>query len=119
MLNSIDLYYKIQMPEHFLIGHGLGAVFSKACYGNYLVVFQNVTIGVQDGLYPSIGDKTVIYPNCIIAGKTIIGENSVIGAGTKLINKTIPDCSLVFEKDGNLCVKQNTQSEIEKYFRIN
>lgn len=118
MQNGLDLYYKIEMPEHFLIGHGLGTVFSKAVYGNYLVVFQNVTIGVQDGKYPSIGENAVIYSNCIIAGESRIGKNCVVGAGTRLINKTIPDNSIVLEKDGKLLVKDNTRNETGKYFIV-
>lgn len=118
MLNNIDLYYKIKMPEHFLIGHGLGSVFSKATYGNYIVAFQNVTIGVQDGFYPKIGNKTIIYPGCVISGNTIIGDNCVIGAGTVLINNTAPDNSIVFRKGGNIFIKENTRCEIAKYFKI-
>jgi serine O-acetyltransferase len=118
MLNSLDLFYKINMPEHFLIGHGLGTVFSNSTYGNYLVVFQNVTIAVQDNLYPSIGEKVVIYPNTIVAGNTVIGSNSVIGAGTKLINKVIPANSIVYERDGVLTIKQNNRDEISNYFNV-
>jgi serine O-acetyltransferase len=118
MLNGVDLYYKIQMPKYFLVGHGLGTVFSRAQYGNYLVVFQNVTIAVQDKMYPMIGEKVVIYPNSIVAGNTVIGNNSVIGAGTVIINKSIPDNSIVFLQNGLLTIKNNDRHEIQKYFDI-
>ncbi|WP_052184912.1 hypothetical protein [Methylotenera sp. N17] len=118
MLNGLDLFYKIEMPEFFLIGHGLGTVFSNSTYGNYLVVFQNVTIAVQDNLYPTIGEKVVIYPNSIVAGNTVIGSNSVIGAGTKLINKVIPPNSTVYENGSKLVIKPNDRNEIRKYFDI-
>lgn len=116
MLNSLDLFYKIDMPEHFLVGHGLGTVLSNATYGNYLVVFQGVTIGVQDGSYPTIGEQVVIYPNSIVIGNSTIGNNCIIGAGTRLINKTIPDNSIVYEKDSTLVIKNNYRNEIHKYF---
>lgn len=118
MLNSIDLFFKIDMPDNFLIGHGIGTIFSKASYGNYLVVFQNVTIGTQDEKYPTIGEKVVIYPNCVISGNTTIGDNSVIGAGTVLINKDIPPNSIVYFKNGQLCIKENKQNIIQTYFDL-
>lgn len=116
MLNGVDLFYKINMPKYFLIGHGLGTVFSRAVYGNYLVVFQNVTIGVQDGCYPTIEEKVVIYPNSVISGKCIIGKNSVVGAGTVIVNKVIPENSIVFARNGVLSIKENKRNDINNYF---
>lgn len=118
MLNGVDLYYKTKMPKYFLVGHGLGTIFSRAVYGNYLVIFQNVTIGVQDGAYPIIGEKVVIYPNSVVAGNCVIGNNSVIGAGTVLVNKVIPDNSLVYLQNGLLTIKSNDRNEIQKYFDV-
>lgn len=118
MVNGVDLYYKINMPQYFLVGHGLGTVFSRAQYGNYLVIFQNVTIGTQDGIYPTIGEKVVIYPNSVVIGNSVIGENSVIGAGTILINKSISENSVVFQQNGVLTIKKNNRNEIQKYFNV-
>ena len=118
MCNGLDLYYGFVMPEHFLIGHGLGTVFSRAEYGEYLVVYQNVTIGVQKGEYPKIGERVIIYGNCFIAGRCVIGANCVIGAGTKLINKTIAPNTIVYEKNGILQTKENCNQEILNYFEL-
>jgi serine O-acetyltransferase len=120
MLNSVDLFFKIKLPKYFLLGHGIGTILSSgSTYGNYLVVFQNSTIGVQNGNYPEIGEKVIIYPNCVIAGKTTIGNNCVIGAGTVLINKNIPDNSIVHNNDsGSLHIKNNDKNLIKQYFNI-
>jgi serine O-acetyltransferase len=117
MMNGVDLFYKIKMPKYFLLGHGIGTVFSRAMYGNYLVVFQNSTIGIQDQNYPEIGDKVIIFPNCVIAGKTKIGNNCVVGAGTILINKIIPDDSIVYGGE-ILRIKHNSKNLISDYFDI-
>lgn len=119
MMNGVDLYYKIAMPEHFLIGHGLGTVLSRAQYGNFVVIFQNVTIGVQNGEYPSIGEGTVIYANSVIAGNTVIGRNCVIGAGARLINKKIPDNTLVVERSGKLVFRENESDEVKNISSLN
>ena len=111
MVNGVDLYYKISMPEHFLLGHGLATVFSRAEYGNYFVIFQNVTIGTQDGMYPKIGENVVIYPNSVVVGSCVIGDNSVVGAGTILINKSIPENSVVFQQNGVLTIKENDRND--------
>jgi serine O-acetyltransferase len=118
MTNGLDLFYKIEMPQNFIIGHGLGTVFSRATYHEYLVIFQGVTIATQDSKYPEIGAKVVVYPNSVISGNTKIGENSVIGAGTILINKTIPSNSIVFNKNGQLTIKDNIRNEINRYFDL-
>lgn len=117
MINGLDLFFKINMPANFLIGHGLGTVFSNASFGDYLVIFQSVTIGVQEGKYPTIGDKVVIYPNSVIVGTTVIGDNSVIGAGVKLINKNVPSNTIVYEKNSKLVYKKNV-NQIDKYFHV-
>jgi serine O-acetyltransferase len=117
MMNGVDLFYKIKMPKYLLLGHGLGTVFSRAKYGNYLVVFQNSTIGVQDQNYPEIGDKVIIYPNSVIVGKTKIGNNCIIGAGTILVNKTIPDNSIVHGSEV-IRTTNNSKNLIREYFDI-
>ena len=117
MLNGIDLFYKIKMPKYFLIGHGLGTIFSRATYGNYLVVFQNSTIGVQDGSYPEIGEGVIIYPNSIIVGNTRIGNNCVIAAGTILVHKNIPDNSIVRGCE-SMRITKNSKNLIDEYFDI-
>lgn len=117
MVNGIDLFYRIEMPENFICGHGLGTVFSRATYGDYLVVFQNSTIGVNRGNYPTIGSKVVIYSNCVVAGSTEIGENSVVSPGTVIVNKKIPPNSIVFGGSGtSLVIKENNKDIINDYF---
>ena len=86
--------------------------------GIILLFIKNVTIGVQDGYYPVLGERLVIYPNCVVIGKTTIGANSVIGTGTTLINKTVPSNTLVSMRNGVLSFRDNTNVEILKYFRI-
>ena len=116
MLNSVDMYYKIKLPRYLLVGHGLGTVFSNAIYGEYLVIFQNTTIGIDGGKYPRIGNKVVVYSNCLIAGDTVIGDNCTISPGTILVNEKIPENSIVFGAGKKLTIKQNKKSAIDNYF---
>ncbi|MDO8714689.1 MAG: hypothetical protein Q7K13_09495 [Polynucleobacter sp.] len=118
MINSVDMYYKIKLPDYLYVVHGLGTVFSKSKYGEYLVIFQNTTIGVHNGMYPVIGDRVVIYPNCLVAGNTRIGNNCTIGAGSIIINQEIPDNSIVFGNGKKLTIKENKKNAIKNYFLI-
>ena len=44
-LNAIDLFYEIDMPARFFIGHSAGIVLAKASYADYLVLYPNSTVG--------------------------------------------------------------------------
>lgn len=116
-LNSIDLFYKNNMPPIFIIAHGLGCVIGNAEYGNNLIFFQNTTIGRVGNDSPKIGDNVIIYPNCVITGKTIIGSNCVISAGTVIHNRIVPDNSLVRSSGNEIKLSSLKRDYLGYYFR--
>jgi serine O-acetyltransferase len=116
-LNSIDLFYKNNMPPIFIIAHGLGCVIGNAEYGNNLIFFQNTTIGRVGNDSPKIGDNVIIYPNCVITGKTVIGSNCVISAGSIVHNRIVPDNSLVKFSGNEIILSPLNKNYLEHYFR--
>ncbi len=116
-LNSIDLFYKNNMPPIFIIAHGLGCVIGNAEYGNNLIFFQNTTIGRVGNDSPKIGDNVIIYPNCVITGKTVIGSNCVISAGTVIHNRIVPDNSLVRSSGNEIKISSLKKDYLGYYFR--
>lgn len=117
-MNSIDLHYGIQMPKHFFINHGLGTVLSRAVYGEHFSISQGVTVGVQDQKYPSFGDRVILLPNSIVVGNSFIGSNTIVGAGTVIVNKSIPENSVVFQLDGKLRIRErNFENDVEYFIR--
>ena len=58
-LNGIDLFYEIDMPDTFFIGHSVGIVLAKASYGERLVLYQGCTVGKNHGQAPVIGAGVV------------------------------------------------------------
>ena len=80
-LNGIDLFYEIELPEVFFIGHSVGIVLAKATYGNRLVLYQNSTVGKNHGEAPVLGDGVVMYPNTAIIGRCEIGAGTVVEPG--------------------------------------
>lgn len=95
-LNGIDLFYEIEMPSVFFIGHSVGIVLAKATYGEYLVLYQNSTVGKNHGVAPVLGRGVVMYPNTAIIGRCDVGDGSVLSQGTSLVNTSTPGHCLVF-----------------------
>lgn len=99
-LNAIDLFYEIELPPVFFIGHSVGIVFSKAVYGNYFAIYQNSTIGRYKSDVPVIGEGVLMYPNTAIIGKCRIGDYSIISQGVSVIGRDTPGSCLVFPGEG-------------------
>ncbi len=118
-LNGIDLFYEIEMPEIFFIGHSVGIVLSKATYGNYFVVYQNCTVGKNHGVAPVLGEGVIMYPNSAIIGRSKIGDFTVVSQGCSIINQDIQSNGIVFARQrGGLIRKDKKANIIEDIFLI-
>lgn len=84
-LNAIDLFYEIELPEKFFIGHSVGIVFAKAQYSNYFAIYQNSTVGRNHYGRPKIEEGVILCPNSSIIGKAHIQKNTIISSGIHLI----------------------------------
>ena len=119
LLNSIDLFFEIEMPKVFYIGHSIGIVLSKATYGEFLVLYQHTTVGRNHGVYPVIGDGVVLYPNSSIIGRCNIGDGTLVSLGTQVLNHDTPGNCIVFESaPGELGFKPSTRNVREDIFRL-
>lgn len=118
-LNGIDLFYEIAMPEVFYIGHSVGIVLAKATYGNYLVLYQNSTVGRHKDQIPVIGERVVVYPNSAIIGRSVVGDGAVISQGTRVVNRTAPAGQMAFAgPDGKLAFSPTPADLLGEYFRL-
>lgn len=107
LLNSIDLFYEVTMPEVFFLGgHTSGQVFAKANYKNFLVTFQNCTIGRNLDDTPKLGKYNVLYPGSSIIGNCSIGYNVILGPGVQVVNRDIED---------NTMLKLNDKQRLVEY----
>ena len=96
MLNSIDLYYEVKMPEIFLLVHPVGTVLGRAEYSNFLIVYQGVNVGSNKSFYPKFSKYVTLRPSTTILGKSYLKENSEIAAGSIIIDKTLNKNSVYF-----------------------
>jgi serine O-acetyltransferase len=117
-LNSIDLFYEIEMPEVFCIGHSVGIVLAKATYGNYLVLYQNSTVGKNHGVAPVLEDGVVLYPNSAVIGRSRVARGSLISQGTSVINRDTQTDRIVFQgQENSLVFKPYERNILADFFR--
>ena len=118
-LNAIDCFYEIDMPDIFFIGHSPGIVLAKATYGNYLVLYQNSTVGKNHGEAPTIEEGVVMYPNTAIIGKSLVRKNTVLSQGTGIINQDTPGNCITFNGDnGKLVFKPSKRDILADIFKL-
>ncbi len=124
ILHSIDWYYEIELPDHFMVEHPLGSVLGRAVYGDYLYIYQGVTIGGNVSLdkgaleYPTIGNNVVLFSNAKILGNSCVGSNVLFSANSYVINENIPDNSIVFGSSPNLVIKEDAKMVENEMRRI-
>lgn len=119
LLNGIDLFYEIEMPDIFFIGHSTGIVLAKAKYSNYFVIYQNSTVGKNHGIAPELGEGVIMYPNSSIIGRSLVGDHSVIAQGVGVMNTPIPgDCMVFSDGSRELVLKPLKRKLIEDFFRF-
>ena len=120
IMNSVDLYWEIALPPHFVVEHPLGLVMGRAQYGDYLAAYQGVTVGgnrignqIQ---YPKLGNYVVLYANATILGGCSVGDYVVFSANGFVKDEIIPDYSIVFGSSPNLTIKEYDREKIKQYF---
>ncbi len=106
MMNGLDLYYEVILPDVFALDHPLGSILGRATYGNQFVFNQNCTVGGNHDIYPELGDYVTLFANATVIGQCHIGNNVFISAGAYVKDEDIPDNTLVFGRSPHLVLKQ-------------
>lgn len=73
LMNSVDWFYGVDLPNEFFAEHPLGSVLGRAVYGNRFMFYQGCTVGGnrdKNGnlVYPVIGKNVLMYANSSILG---------------------------------------------------
>jgi serine O-acetyltransferase len=117
--NGLDLFYEIAMPEVFYIGHSAGIVLAKATYGNYLVLYQNATVGRHKDQVPVIGERVVMYPGSAIVAGAVVEDDVVLSQGVRVIGQHVPRGQMVFAGAGaELVMRPRPDDLMGEYFRL-
>lgn len=106
LMNSVDLFYEIELPAHFGVEHPQGAVMGRAKFGDQFFFYQGCTVGGNMRLeYPNIGKNVKMCANASIIGKSQIGDNVTLGAGALVKDQDVPSNVNVFGQSPNLIFK--------------
>ena len=106
MLNCCEVYGHVALNTSFLIGHTIGIVLGRADYGNHLCIQHNVTVGRWGQDTPKIGERVMLMNGSLVAGNSVIGSNSIVSAGVRVLNQHVPPNSIAFDgPDNTLIIK--------------
>ena len=77
--------------------HGLHGIYISryASIGRGCRIYQNVTIGEENGRAPQIGDNCLIGANAVLVGDIRIGSGTRIGAGAAVSFDVPPNATVV------------------------
>lgn len=118
ILHGLDAYPDIELPEVFQFMHPLGTILGQAKYGNHFCVYQGCSVGSDEqGRFPEFGAGVVLYAGARVIGPCRIGRNVVIGAGSLVLGRDIPDDSLVRPTSPTFEVTANRMPVIDRRFR--
>ncbi len=118
VLHSLDAFYDAELPEVFQLMHATGTVLGHARFGNYFCVYQNCTVGSDEsGNFPEFGEAVVMYAGARVIGNCRIGSNVVIGAGALVVNRDVPDNTVVVSESTRVRMVRNDRHVMDRRFR--
>ncbi len=84
-LHGFECFYTRSMPDVFHLEHPVGSVLGQAVFGEYLVVYQGVSVGGDMKLrYPEVGEGVVLFAKSSLIGSAVIDDNCAVGAGVQV-----------------------------------
>jgi serine O-acetyltransferase len=117
-LNGLDLFYQVELPDVFFIGHSVGIVLAKASYASHMVFYQNCMVGKNHGRSPVFEPGVILYPHSAVIGGCHLGREAVVAQGASLIDANAPAGHLVFRgEQGQPCFKPSRHRYLDDYFR--
>jgi serine O-acetyltransferase len=115
-LNGFFCMYDTLLPPVMFLNHALGTVIGRGTYGNFLLVTQNVTFGIDGDAAPVVGEGVIVYGGALIAGATTIGDRTVVAANASIRNAAVPAESVVAGSSPDLVIRPRKRHLSETFF---
>ena len=106
VLNGLDLFYEIVMPDVFSLDHPVGSVMGRATYGEFFSFCQQCTVGNNKGIYPVIGRNVRLAAGATILGTCKVGDNVIFSANCYVKDIDVPSDCIVFGVSPNVTFKK-------------
>ncbi|WP_211225373.1 transferase [Halobacillus kuroshimensis] len=116
VLNAVDLYYEVELPDFFFLDHPMGTVLGRVVYADDFVFSQHITVGNNHDIFPVFEERVSLLAGAVVIGNCRIGRNTIISAGSFIKDEDIPANSLVFGRSPQLVIKTKPQSYFDEYF---
>lgn len=107
ILNGIDIFYEVEMPDIFYLIHPVGTVLGKAKYKNFFVAYQNCTVGANKNIFPNVEEYVTMRPGSKIIGNCRINSNCDIGLNAVVLDKNIKSNSIYLGDPNNFKIIPN------------
>lgn len=124
-LFSLFISYKCPLPEHFVLGHPIGTILGNAVYGDFLVVFQGVTVNTDKDAAgnpaPRLGKGLFLGAHAKIIGSQPVGDRVSVGVDAMVLQQAVPDDSVVLASAGEGTVirpRKKPRCMAQNYFNI-
>ena len=110
-LTGIEIHPKAQIGRRFFIDHGMGVVIGETTIiGDDVLIYQGVTLGgtgkEHGKRHPTVQNNVTIGAGAKILGNITVGEGSIIGASSVVIDN-VPAHSTVVGVPGRV-IQQKT-----------
>lgn len=97
---GIEIHPGATIGKGLFIDHGSGVIIGEtAILGDNVTLYQGVTLGgtgkEHGKRHPTLEDNVMVSAGAKIIGSFTIGKNSKIGAGSVVIEKVPPNCTVV------------------------
>jgi serine O-acetyltransferase len=116
-MNGIVCMYDTELPPVFAFIHTTGTMVGKAQYGNFVALFQGVTVGADRGELPVIGERCIIYGGSIVVGGSRLGDGVVVAGNSSIIHQEVPANSIAAGRSPELEIAPRKRDVAAQYFR--
>lgn len=116
ILHGLDLFYSVSLPDVFMLVHPVGTVLGHARYQDFLVVYQNCTVGAVAEIYPQFGVGTILYSRTSVLGNCRLGDDVVLAANAMIVDLEVPSSTTVTGQYPAQRFSPNTESVRDRCF---
>jgi serine O-acetyltransferase len=117
-MNGIVCMYDTELPPVFAFIHTTGTMVGKAHYGNFVALFQGVTVGADRGELPTIGERCIIYGGSIVVGASRLGDGVVVAGNSAIVHQEVPANSIAAGRSPELEIAARKRDVASQYFRL-